>query len=214
MSAMPPATLSEVGLDDLLPVGQARLELDDGLLVATFVDSLAGETLAIAPWLQAGALRWVCGHAPAPVEATLQSGSTSAGQTSLSEAWLPEACRSNPSLATQVQDALHGMAPARLAISEFWASGGALPATLAEAGLHDPPPVARAWLQFDGGVLVATFVGELDGERLGVAPWERDGTLHWVCGHAEAPPGATALASSTASAQTTLDVTLLPEGCR
>ena len=63
-------------------------------------------------------------------------------------------------------------------------------------------------------MLVATFVGDLDGERLGMAPWDLEGTLYWVCGYAVPPAGATALASGTARAQTTLDVTLLPEGCR
>lgn len=215
MSNAPPADLAEVGLDDPLPVAQARLQLVDGLLVATFVNPLAGETLAIAPWLQAGVLRWVCGHAPAPIDATLQSGATSAAQTSLPEASLPETCRSDPSPATQVLDVLLGMASARVSIAEFWMSGGTMPATLAEIGLQDPLPVARARLQLDDGVLVATFVGgDLDGERLGVAPWALNGTMNWVCGHAEASQGAIALASGTASAQTTLDVTLLPEGCR
>lgn len=214
MTVGPPASLAEVGLDDPLPVGQARLQLDDGLLVATFVDPLVDETLAIALWEQAGALRWVCGYAPAPVDATLLSGATSATRTSLPEAWLPEPCRSNPSLATQVADALLGMAVARLAISEFWLSELALPATLAEAGLQDPLPVAQARLQLEDGVLVAHFAGDLEGELLGMAPWEGDDTVLWVCGHAEAPPGATPLASGSASAHTTLDDALLPVGCR
>lgn len=213
-SVGPPASLADVGLDDPLPVARARLALDDGLLVATFVDPLAGETLAIAPWLQAGALCWVCGHAPPPVDATLLSGTASPARTSLPEAWLPEACRSDPSLETQVHEVLRGMAAARLAISEFWSASGALPATLAQAGVQDPQPVAQARLRLDEGVLVATFVGDLDGERLGVALWERGGALFWVCGYAMPPPGATPLASSTAAAKTTLDVALLPDGCR
>jgi hypothetical protein len=164
--------------------------------------------------LQANQLRWVCGHAPPPVDAIRQSGTTSAAQTSLPEGFLPEACRSDPSSATQVLDALLGTSHVRLSITEFWATAGTLPASLAEAGLHDPLPVARARLHLHEGVLVAVFVGNLDGERLGLAPWERDGMLHWVCGHAEPPPGAVPLGSSTASAQTTLDIAMLPQACR
>lgn len=214
MSVAPPATLAEVGLDDPLPVARARLQLDDGLLVATFVDPLGGETLAFAPWLQAGSLRWVCGHAPPPVDATLQSGATSAARTSLPEAVLPPACRSDVPLAMQVQDALNATAPVRLAIAEYHANGGALPVTLAAAGLDDPYPAGRARLQLDEGVLIATFVGDLEGERLGVAPYERNGSLLWVCGHSDPPPDAVPLATGTASANTTIDSALLPAGCR
>lgn len=209
-----PASLAVLGFDDPFSAGPASATLESGVLMLNFDGDLAGESLAFAAWLQGGALRWVCGHAPTPVDATLQSSSTSAAQTSLSEALLPEACRSDPSLATQVLDVLLGMTAARTAITEFWMVGDVLPATLAETGLPDPLPVAQARLQLDTGVLVASFVGDLDGESLGVAPWELNGTMQWVCGYADAPSGAIALASSTASDHTTIDPTLLPEWCR
>lgn len=214
MSDEPPTSLAEVGLDDPLPIARARLQLDDGLLVATFVEPLGGETLAIAPWLQAGSLRWVCGHAPAPVDATLQSGDSSAARTSLPEAQLPAACRSNPPLAMQVQDVVYGAAPARVAVAEFWANGSMMPTTLAQMGVADPLPAGQARFALDDGVLVATFVGALDGQRLGLAPYALDNTVVWACGFGEPPTGAVALATSTASAQTTLAPSLLPAWCR
>lgn len=210
-----PDTLAEIGLLDPTPIARARLHLDDGLLVATFVAPLEGETLAVAPWLQGGMLRWVCGHAPAPLDATPLSGDTSASRTSLDASLLPQDCSSQPSPATQVWEALTGMAAARLAVNEAWVSNGVLPATLAAAGLVDPLPVGQARVQLDVGVLVATFVGgELDGERFGVAPWEEAGTMRWVCGHAAPPPNATPLATAAASAKTTLAPALLPASCR
>lgn len=207
-------SLGVLGLDDPYPAGPAQATLQSGLLVLDFGETLAGESLAFAPWLQAGALRWVCGRAPAPVDATVLSDSSSATRTSLPDAWLPDSCRSDPPLALQVEDALVAMAGARLAITEVWIGDGTLPASLAEVGMQDPLPAARARLQLDAGVLVATFVDALEGERLGLAPWVLDGSLHWVCGHAEPPAGATALAAGTATAQTTLDDALLPIGCR
>jgi len=209
-----PADLAEVGLVDPLPVARAHLQLDDGVLVATFVDQIAGETLAIAPWSQAGVLRWVCAHAPIPVDATLLSTATSVAQTSLPEAVLPEACRSNPSAESQVMDALLGMSSARTNITEFWQLNTTLPSTLAETGLPDPYPAAQARLQLVDGVLVATFVGTLEGKTFGIAPWQVNGNLTWACGYGNPPAGATPLASSTAAAQTTLDADLLPKSCR
>ncbi len=210
----PPADLAEVGLDDPLPVARAWLQLDDGVLVATFVDPLAGETLAMSMWSQAGPRGWVCGHAPVPVDATLQSGSTSVAQTSLPEALLPERCRSDLSPAMQVQDVLRGANWARVVIAEDWMLDGTLPATLAEVGLPDPQPFGQARLQLVEGVLVAIFVGDLEGKRLALAPWNLAGEIRWVCGHRQPPLGATAIASGTASAQTTLEAALLPESCR
>lgn len=214
LSVAPPATLAEVGLADPLPIARARLALDDGLLVATFADPLDGETLAIEPWLQAGSLRWVCGHAPPPVDATLQSGDTAAARTTLTHDVLPQACRNDPPLATQVHDALIGTAAARLTIVEFWTANAALPATLAAAGLPDPFPVGRTRLHLDEGVLVATLVGDLDDERLALAPYDLGGALVWVCGAAAPPPAAVPLATGTAAAKTTLDHALLPAACR
>lgn len=209
-----PPSLDELGFDDPYLAGTALATLQSGVLTLSFEGVLAGESLAFAAWLQAGSLRWVCAYALTPVDANLQSGSTSAAQTTLPEALLPEACRSDPSLESQIQDVLRGMASARAVITESWMGGGTLPVTLADAGMQDPLPVAQARLQIVDGVLVANFVGDLDGKRLGVAPWEVNDTMVWVCGHAEAPPGATALASSTASKQTTIDLTLLPAWCR
>lgn len=210
----PPATLAEAGLEDPLPVARAQLELEDGLLVATFVAPLAGETFAIAPWLQAGSIRWVCGHAPPPVDATLQAAATSAARTSLAESLLPHACRSNPSPASQVEDVVNGMAGARLAFVEYWVSNNTRPATLAATGLTDPWPTGQARVQLDDGVLVASFVGLLQDERLGIAPWQLGESIAWVCGHAAPPAGAAALSTGSASAQTTLAAALLPAQCR
>ena len=207
-------SVGALGLDDPYPAGPAQATVQSGLLVLDFGASLAGESIAFAAWLQASELRWVCGRAPAPVDAVVLSGASSAARTSLPEHWLPDACRSDPPLALQVQDALVATSMARLAITEAWLSNGTLPTSLADLGLADPLPAARARLHLDAGVLVATFVEDVDGERLGLAPWELAGSLHWVCGHAQPPAGATALATGTATAQTTLDGALLPVVCR
>ncbi len=209
-----PADLAEVGLADPLPVARAWLHLDNGALIATFVDPIASQTLAVAPWLQAGVFRWVCGHAPIPVDAVLQSSATSAAQTSVPEAWLPEACRSNPSTQRLISDVMYGMSAARTGIYETYMLQGVVPATLAELGLPDPQPIAQARLQIVGGVLVATFAGALEGKSFALAPWALNGDMVWVCGHRTPPAGATPIASSSASEHTTLDTTLLPEGCR
>ncbi len=209
-----PASLTVLGLPDPYAAGPASATWQSGLLMLNFEGDLAGETLAFAGWLQADRLRWGCGHAPPPIDAALLSGAASPPHTTLPDAILPDACRSAPSATTQVLDVILGMASPRLAITEFWLSNGVLPASLGAAGLTDPLPIAQARAQLVDGVLVATFVGDLSGQRIGFAPWALGGTVQWVCGHASPPLGATALASGTATAQTTVAPALLPEGCQ
>lgn len=208
-----PASLGVLGLPDPYPAGPALATLQSGVLLLNFEGDLAGETLAFAAWQQADALRWGCGYAPSPLDATLLSGTSSPQNTTLPDAVLPDACRSAPSASSQVLDVLIGMASPRVAINEFWFSDGVLPASLGAAGFADPLPIAQARVQLVDGVLVATFAGELVGQRIGVAPWAQAGTMQWVCGHAAPPAGATALASGTATAQTTVAPALLPEEC-
>jgi hypothetical protein len=66
----------------------------------------------------------------------------------------------------------------------------------------------------DDGVLVATFTGDLESQRVGIAPWQQGNALIWVCGHATPPPDAEQLSNGTASDKTTLDAALLPAHCR
>ncbi len=209
-----PASLAVLGLPDPYPAGPASATWPSGLLMLNFEGDLAGETLAFAAWQQASALRWGCGLAPPPIDATLLSGAASPPNTTLPDAVLPDTCRSAPSATSQVLDVAVGLVSARVAINEFWLSHGVLPASLGAAGFADPLPIAQARAQLVDGVLVATFVGDLSGQRIGFAPWALGGTMQWVCGHASPPPGATALASGTATAQTTVAPALLPEGCQ
>lgn len=208
-----PASLAVLGLPDPYPAGPASATLQSGVLLLNFEGDLAGERLAFAAWLQADTLRWGCGYAPPPLDATLVSGSNSAQNTSLPDAILPNACKSAPSASSQVLDVLIGMVVPRVAITEFWMANDVMPASLGAVGLSEPLPIAQARVQMVDGVLVATFAGDLAGQRIGVAPWASAGTMQWVCGHATPPAGATALASGTATAQTTVAPALLPEAC-
>jgi hypothetical protein len=153
-----PDSLGTLGLDDPYPSGSALATLESGVLILDFNGDLAGESLAFAPWLQADMLHWVCGNALPPLDATLLSDSNSSAHTSLLDAVLPDSCRSDPSPKTLALEAWLATSAARLAVAEHWTSMGSPPATLADAGLDDPLPVARARLTLDDGLLVATFV--------------------------------------------------------
>lgn len=209
-----PASLAVLGYADPFPAGPALVTWQSGVLRLTFEGDLAGETLAFATWLQAGVLRWSCGRAPAPIDATLVSGSGSSMFTSVTDSLLPDACRIAPPPALLVLDVALGTSMARTPITESWASTGTLPSSLAQLGLPETLPIAQARVQFVDGVLVAVFAGDLDGQRIALAPWALGGAMQWICGHALPPPGATALGTGTASANTTLDPALLPDWCR
>lgn len=211
--ALPPS-LAAIGADDPYPAGPALASLESGALVLDFGGDLTGETLGFAAWEQAGALRWACGNAPTPIDATLLSGTNASALTSLPDAVLPDVCRSDVPPAVQIHEAINASANPRLAVVEHYVMHGALPMTLAETGLADPYPAGRVRMQLVDGVLVIGFVGgELDAERLAFAPWLQADVVRWVCGQATPPPDATPLATGTASAQTTLDPALLPANC-
>lgn len=207
-------SLAQLGFADPQPVGPASATWGEAMLRLQFAVPLDGEQLAYAVWDQAGQWRWTCGHAPAPLDATLLSAEASSWQTTLADAVLPDACRSVPSAATTVREAWWASAPVLLGVLEYGISNGAYPDALADAGWPDPTPVARARLRLASGLLVATFDSPLAGETLAFAPWTQAGQPVWVCGHAPPPLDGVPASAATATAATSLDESDLPEPCQ
>jgi Pilin (bacterial filament) len=210
-----PASLTDLGLTEPHRVGTAHASLVNGVLLLSFADGLSGQTLGISLWNQAGAMRFVCGFAPIPLDASLESGATSISQTSLAESLLPESCRSDPSAAFQALEVLRGMSEPRIGITEYFQSEGNIPASLTAAGYpNDPWPIRQARVRLEHGLLIASFSGVLEGQTVALAPWQQSGSVSWFCGHGVAPQGATPLATQSASANTSIDPGAMPLECR